>query len=162
MLLADSRVATIPNIKYYTDGGLTIYIYFFHTPNILAILKRFFSLNLIDSNRNYLPTPGLRKQFIGGRTLIYTVLKILKRRSCRKIFFSNSTNLQEHLTESEFVKILPLVLKSKLPTDLINFCFELCTEITRSPNKENDQSFVDFVMAEVDKDRDNRISLESG
>jgi len=29
-------------------------------------------------------------------------------------------------------------------------------------SEENDQCFADFVMAEVDKDRDNRISLESG
>jgi len=89
----------------------------------------------------------------------------------------------DHMTGSEFVKMLSLVLKGQLP-DLINFCFEVYTEMTRSPKfikkegvllmarrnslkmcksintEESDQSFVDFIMVEVDKDRDNRISLE--
>ncbi|KAE9545530.1 hypothetical protein AGLY_001073 [Aphis glycines] len=100
----------------------------------------------------------------------------------KMLLISCITN-EENLTGSEFVKILSLVLKGKLP-DLINFCFEVYTEMTRSPKfikkegvllmaKRNslkmcklvnmekfDQSFVDFVMIEVDKDRDNRISLE--
>ncbi|XP_050054440.1 uncharacterized protein LOC126549399 [Aphis gossypii] len=100
-----------------------------------------------------------------------------------KMFLISCITNEESLTGSEFVKILSLVLKGKLP-DLINFCFEVYTEMTRSPKfikkegvllmaKRNslklcklvnmekfDQSFVDFVMIEVDKDRDNRISLE--
>jgi len=100
-----------------------------------------------------------------------------------KIFVISCVTNQENLTGSEFVKILSLVLKGQLP-DLINFCFEVYTEMARSPKyikkegvlmmarrnslkmcklvnmEESDQSFVDFVMVEVDKDRDNRISLE--
>jgi len=99
-----------------------------------------------------------------------------------KIFLL-SCETNKELTGPEFVKVLSMVLKGTLP-DLINFCFEVYTEMVRSPKyikkedvllmaKRNsmkmcklmsmekyDQSFVDFVMAELDKDRDSRISLE--
>ena len=76
-----------------------------------------------------------------------------------------------------------MLLKGTL-SDLIHFCFEVYTEMIRSPKyikkedvllmfrrnsmkmcklgntEEYDKSFVDFVMTEVDKDRDNRIPLE--
>ncbi|CAI6365878.1 unnamed protein product [Macrosiphum euphorbiae] len=76
-----------------------------------------------------------------------------------------------------------MLLKGTL-SDLIHFCFEVYTEMVRSPKyikkedvllmfrrnsmkmcklgnaEEYDKSFVDFVMTEVDKDRDNRIPLE--
>ncbi|XP_060843697.1 calaxin-like [Rhopalosiphum padi] len=100
-----------------------------------------------------------------------------------KIFLLTAETNKEHLTGAEFVKVLSMMLKGTLP-DLINFCFEVYTEMIRSPKyikkedvllmarrnsmkmckiinmEEYDQSFVDFVMTEVDKDRDNRISLE--
>ncbi|KAL4100748.1 hypothetical protein QTP88_020780 [Uroleucon formosanum] len=100
-----------------------------------------------------------------------------------KIYLLCSETNKEYLTGPEFVKVLSMVLKGTLP-DLINFCFEVYTEMMRSPKyikkedvllmarrnsmkmcklvnmEEYDQSFVDFVMTEVDKDRDNRISLE--
>ncbi|KAE9542330.1 hypothetical protein AGLY_003457 [Aphis glycines] len=99
-----------------------------------------------------------------------------------KIFLL-SCKTNKELTGPEFVKVLSMVLKGTLP-DLINFCFEVYTEMVRSPKyikkedvllmakrnsmkmcklmnmEEYDQSFVDFVMAELDKDRDSRISLE--
>jgi len=100
-----------------------------------------------------------------------------------KIYLLCSKTNREYLTGPEFVKVLSMVLKGTLP-DLINFCFEVYTEMMRSPKyikkedvllmarrnimkmcklvnmEECDQSFVDFVMPDVDKDRDNRISLE--
>ncbi|XP_060858211.1 calaxin-like [Metopolophium dirhodum] len=100
-----------------------------------------------------------------------------------KIYLLCSETNKEYLTGPEFVKVLSMLLKGTLP-DLINFCFEVYTEMIRSPKyikkedvllmakrnsmkmcklvnmEEYDQSFVDFVMTEVDKDRDNRISLE--
>ncbi|KAL5236585.1 hypothetical protein ACI65C_003995 [Semiaphis heraclei] len=100
-----------------------------------------------------------------------------------KVYLLCAETNKEYLTGPEFVKVLSLLLKGTLP-DLINFCFEVYTEMIRSPKyikkedvllmsrrnsmkmcklvnmEEYDQSFVDFVMTEVDKDRDNRISLE--
>ncbi|XP_022169448.1 EF-hand calcium-binding domain-containing protein 1-like [Myzus persicae] len=100
-----------------------------------------------------------------------------------KIYLLCSETNKEHLTGAEFVKVLSMLLKGTL-ADLINFCFEVYTEMIRSPRyikkedvllmarknsmkmcklvnmEEYDQSFVDFVMTEVDNDRDNRISLE--
>ncbi|XP_016658798.1 EF-hand calcium-binding domain-containing protein 1-like, partial [Acyrthosiphon pisum] len=100
-----------------------------------------------------------------------------------KIYLLCSETNKEYMTGPEFVKVLSMLLKGTLPY-LINFCFEVYTEMIRSPKyikkedvllmakrnsmkmcklvdmEEYDQSFVDFVMTEVDKDRDNRISLE--
>ncbi|KAL4100796.1 hypothetical protein QTP88_020825 [Uroleucon formosanum] len=100
-----------------------------------------------------------------------------------KIYLLCAETNKEYLTGPEFVKVLSMLLKGTLP-DLIHFCFEVYTEMMRSPKyikkedvllmsrrnsmkmcklvnmEEYDQSFVDFVMTEVDKDRDNRISLE--
>ncbi|XP_025196311.1 EF-hand calcium-binding domain-containing protein 1-like [Melanaphis sacchari] len=100
-----------------------------------------------------------------------------------KIFLLSCETNKQYLIGPEFVRVLSMLLKGTLP-DLINFCFEVYTEMIRSPKyikkedvllmarrnsmkmckiinmEEYDQSFVDFVMTEVDKDRDNRISLE--
>ncbi|XP_015370274.1 PREDICTED: EF-hand calcium-binding domain-containing protein 1-like [Diuraphis noxia] len=100
-----------------------------------------------------------------------------------KIYLLCSETNREYMTGPEFVKVLSMILKGTL-ADLINFCFEVYTEMIRSPKyikkedvllmarrnsmkmcklvnmDEYDQRFVEFVMAEVDKDRDNRISLE--
>eukprot|EP00102_Acyrthosiphon_pisum_P008561 XP_003245360.1 PREDICTED: EF-hand calcium-binding domain-containing protein 1-like [Acyrthosiphon pisum] len=99
-----------------------------------------------------------------------------------KIFLLCAETNKKYLTGPEFVKVLSMLLKGTL-SDLIHFCFEVYTEMMRSPKyikkedvllmsrrnsmkmcklvnmEEYDQSFVDFVMTEIDKDRDNRISL---
>ncbi|XP_022166884.1 EF-hand calcium-binding domain-containing protein 1-like [Myzus persicae] len=103
--------------------------------------------------------------------------------SVDKVYLLCCETNKEYLTGPEFVRVLSMLLKGTL-ADLINFCFEVYTEMIRSPRyikkedvlvmarrnsmkmcklvnmEEYDQSFVDFVMTEVDKDRDNRISLE--
>lgn len=100
-----------------------------------------------------------------------------------KIHILRCTTNKKYLTEQEFVETLSLLLKGTLP-HLIKLCFDVYTEMARSPlyiKKEDvfmiarkntmkmckssimekyDQQFVEYVMQEVDKDRDNRISEE--
>lgn len=83
----------------------------------------------------------------------------------------------------EFVELLSLLLKGSL-ADTIKFCFGIYLELVISSPyiqkndvlmmarksslrmcklvnmEEYDQNFVEFIMNQVDKDRDNRISLE--
>lgn len=100
-----------------------------------------------------------------------------------KIYILRCTANKKYLTEQEFVETLSLLLKGTVP-QLIKLCFDVYTEMARSPlyiKKEDvfmiarkntakmsksssmekyDQQFTEYVMQELDKDRDNRISEE--
>ncbi|CAI6354245.1 unnamed protein product [Macrosiphum euphorbiae] len=49
-----------------------------------------------------------------------------------KIYLLFAETNKKHLTGPEFVKVLSMLLKGTL-SDLINFCFEVYTEMVRSP-----------------------------
>jgi len=90
---------------------------------------------------------------------------------------------QVHLTAEEFVQILSLLLKGTLPAT-IAFCFTVYKEIVKSSPyiqkddvlmmarrnsqrmckstnmEEYNQDFVECILDEIDKDRDNRISFD--
>lgn len=90
---------------------------------------------------------------------------------------------KKYLTGPEFVILLSLLLKGSQP-DKITFCFKVYTEILKSPQyikkddvllmirrnslkmcklvntEDDDLNFVELLMDGLDKDRDNRISLE--
>lgn len=100
-----------------------------------------------------------------------------------KIYLLRCRRNKNYLTAVEFVELLSLLLKGSL-ADTIKFCFGIYLELVRSSPyiqkddvlmmarkssmrmcklvnmEEYDQNFVEFIMNQVDKDRDNRISLE--
>lgn len=101
----------------------------------------------------------------------------------QKIHILRCKTNKTHLTKREFVELLSLLLKGSL-SETIRFCFEVYTEIIRSPmyiKKEDvlimarknsirmsklvyleqyNRDFTEFVMEVMDKDRDTRISFE--
>lgn len=100
-----------------------------------------------------------------------------------KIYLLRSRTNKKYLTAEEFIELLSLLLKGSL-ADTIKFCFVVYLELVRSSPyiqkddvlmmarksslkmcklinmEEYNQNFVEFIMNVIDKDRDNRISLE--
>lgn len=102
-----------------------------------------------------------------------------------KIHMLGCHSNKRFMTEREFVFMLSLLLKGSV-AETIKFCFNVYTEMIGSPeyitkddvlmmarkgstkiaklasveSEAFDQNFVEFVMSQVDKDRDNRISLD--
>lgn len=100
-----------------------------------------------------------------------------------KMYLLRCRTNKKYLTAVEFVELLSLLLKGSL-ADSIKFCFGIYLELVRSSpyiqkddvlmmarkssmrmcklvnTEEYDQTFVEFIMNQMDKDRDNRISLE--
>lgn len=100
-----------------------------------------------------------------------------------KIYLLRSRTYKKYLSIEEFIELFSLLLKGSL-ADTIKFCFGVYLELVRSSPyiqkddvlmmarrnslricklinmEEYNQNFVEFVMNVIDKDRDNRISLE--
>lgn len=100
-----------------------------------------------------------------------------------KMYLLRCRKNKKYLTGKEFVELLSLLLNGSLH-DIIKFCFGIYLQLVRSSPyiekdailmmarrnniqmyklrnvEEHNRNFMEFVMQQVDKDRDDRISLE--